>query len=234
MKQWQNIFLLPFLMFITALSANQSQAQQISMHDSARAMLTYFEDHTKDKKLKATLREAASSYTGDSITDSLASKLLGVENALRQAKKINPKKLIPYASLLVRLFKTLEPAEAHLAYAGSLNGLASLYENAGEYQKAQPLYEKALDVTRKTYGDQHPAYANSMNNLAFLYQTMGDYGRALHMFQRVSTILKNVLGENNDAYITSLNRQAAVYELMGDVGTSRYLYQRAMSIKQKR
>ena len=43
----------------------------------------------------------------------------------------------------------------------------------GDYAKAEPLYEEALEIRRKVLGREHPDTAISLNNLASLYQADG-------------------------------------------------------------
>ena len=43
----------------------------------------------------------------------------------------------------------------------------------GAYDRAEPLYRQALEITKKALGEEHPDYATSLNNLAALYQRNG-------------------------------------------------------------
>ena len=40
----------------------------------------------------------------------------------------------------------------------------------GKYEKAEPLYQKSLEILEKTLGKDHPDIATNINNLALLYQ----------------------------------------------------------------
>ncbi len=48
----------------------------------------------------------------------------------------------------------------------------------GQYQKAEPLYLKALKIREKVLGEEHPHTATSYNNLAGLYEIMGENTKA--------------------------------------------------------
>ena len=39
----------------------------------------------------------------------------------------------------------------------------------GEYAKAEPLFQEALQIRQKVLGPEHPDTAQSLNNLAGLY-----------------------------------------------------------------
>jgi len=45
-----------------------------------------------------------------------------------------------------------------------------LYQDMGEYAKAEPLYQEALRIRQKVLGSEHPDTAESLNALATLYQ----------------------------------------------------------------
>jgi tetratricopeptide (TPR) repeat protein len=59
----------------------------------------------------------------------------------------------------------------HPDYAASLNNLANLYRDKGDYDKAEPLYLEAKSIREKVLGKEHPDYATSMDNLAILYNS---------------------------------------------------------------
>ena len=57
--------------------------------------------------------------------------------------------------------------------ATSLNNLAELYRVMGEYAKAEPLYQEALQILQKILGPEHPNTANGLENLAYLEFEVG-------------------------------------------------------------
>ena len=42
----------------------------------------------------------------------------------------------------------------------------------GKFDEAMPLYEEALCIKRKLFGNEHPRVANGLNNLALLLKNM--------------------------------------------------------------
>ena len=67
----------------------------------------------------------------------------------------------------------------------------------GQYDRALPLYEVALEISKSELGDRHPNTATSMSNLAYLYSSMGQYDRALPLFEQAVDILEEVLGQEH-------------------------------------
>ena len=55
----------------------------------------------------------------------------------------------------------------------------------GDYEKALPLYQRALEIYENVLGPQHPSVVTTLNNLAGLYESMGNYEKALPLYQRI-------------------------------------------------
>jgi tetratricopeptide (TPR) repeat protein len=69
----------------------------------------------------------------------------------------------------------------------------------GAYGKAEPLFEQALQISRKALGPEHPDTARSLGKLAALYESMGAYDKAEPLYQQAIQILKKALGPEHPA-----------------------------------
>jgi hypothetical protein len=47
-----------------------------------------------------------------------------------------------------------------------------------KYEKAAPLYERALEIRERALGPEYPDVAWSLMSLAVLYDLLGEYGKA--------------------------------------------------------
>ncbi|MBK8243040.1 MAG: tetratricopeptide repeat protein [Saprospiraceae bacterium] len=103
----------------------------------------------------------------------------------------------------------------HIDYAWSLNNLAILYMDMGNYGKAEPLFLESKAIREKVLGKEHPDYAASLNNLANLFRYMGKYEKAEQLYLESSAIREKVLGKEHPDYAQSLNNLAALYWHMG-------------------
>jgi tetratricopeptide (TPR) repeat protein len=65
-----------------------------------------------------------------------------------------------------------------------LNNLGALQTNIGRYQEAVPLYQRALDIVRKSEGNQSPTVATILNNLAACYIEQNQYKKAEQLLVR--------------------------------------------------
>ena len=59
-----------------------------------------------------------------------------------------------------------------------------LYQAMGQHAKAEPLYQRSLEIREAKLGKDHPDVADSLNNLAWLYQAMGQHAKAEPLYQR--------------------------------------------------
>ena len=76
----------------------------------------------------------------------------------------------------------------HPDVATSLNNLAELYCDQGQYAKAEPLYKRALAIWEKALGPEHPDVATSLENYAPLLRNMGRSEEATRVESRANAI----------------------------------------------
>jgi tetratricopeptide (TPR) repeat protein len=62
------------------------------------------------------------------------------------------------------------------------------------YEKAEPLYQRALSINEQALGSEHPETALSLYTLANLYRNQGKYERADFLYQRALVIFEQALG----------------------------------------
>jgi tetratricopeptide (TPR) repeat protein len=81
--------------------------------------------------------------------------------------------------------------ENHPDTLESMNNLALLYDNQGQYDKACPLYIQCLKKRKSTLSENHPHIISSMHNLAVLYDKQGKYIQALPLYKKCLERFKN-------------------------------------------
>ena len=114
-----------------------------------------------------------------------------------------------------------------------LNGLALAYHGQGRYEEAEKFYLQAIEIDKKTLGENHPGYALGLNNLAALYDTQGLYEMAEPLYKKAIEIDSNVLGEDHHVYATDLNNLAELYRTQGFYDKAEPLYKKAIEIYKK-
>jgi tetratricopeptide (TPR) repeat protein len=81
--------------------------------------------------------------------------------------------------------------------ANSLNNLASLLSDQGDYAGARPLYERALATYEKALGPERPPTNRGRCNLSHLWLLMGRPTEALTLGETAFTALDKVLGRDH-------------------------------------
>ena len=65
----------------------------------------------------------------------------------------------------------------HADVAKSLNNLAIVLYEKGDFAEAEALHREALAMRRRLLGNEHPDVATSLNNLANMLHSKGDLRR---------------------------------------------------------
>jgi tetratricopeptide (TPR) repeat protein len=117
--------------------------------------------------------------------------------------------------------------------ATCLNDLGGVYENLGEYEKAEQVSERALKIREKVLGPEHPFTARNLNNLANIWVKMGNYAKAEPLLQRALAINEKSLGPEAAATGGSLNSLGLLYWEMGEYAKAEPLLQRALAVCEK-
>ncbi len=114
-----------------------------------------------------------------------------------------------------------------------LNILASVYQDKGDYAKAEPLFLRALAIREQKLGKTHIDVAKSLNVLGTMYREKGDYPKAEDFLRRALAIREQTLGQVHSHVATTMNNLAQVYRDQGEYGKAEPLYLRALEIREK-
>jgi tetratricopeptide (TPR) repeat protein len=101
------------------------------------------------------------------------------------------------------LEKALGPE--HPDTAKSLNDLALVLKEKGDFAAARPLQERALAITEKARGPEHPDTATNLNNLANVLRDQGDLTGARPLYERALAIREKALGSEHPDTAQSLS-----------------------------
>lgn len=112
-----------------------------------------------------------------------------------------------------------------------LSALGFLLLDIGEYEKAQKLYEKSLQIHEETLGKDHLNTAIVYNNLAIVYESKDEYRTAEKLHKKSLEIRKSALGENHPDTASSYNNLAGVYVNEGEYGEAEELYKKSFEIR---
>jgi serine/threonine protein kinase/tetratricopeptide (TPR) repeat protein len=119
--------------------------------------------------------------------------------------------------------------ENHPDVASSLDDLAALMLEKGDYSAAEPLYRSALAMNRRLLGERNAAVATNLGNIAALLKIQARYAEAESLCRESLTMTRDVLGENSADFATSLSNLATLLQAQGKYAEAEPLQRNALS-----
>jgi tetratricopeptide (TPR) repeat protein len=120
--------------------------------------------------------------------------------------------------------------QAAFRSATDMNGQAGSLYNKGKFAAAQPLYEKALEIHRRTLSDDHPHTADGYNNLANNLNAQGKYVAAQPLYEKALEIHRHTLTDDHPDTATSYNNLANNLNEQGKFAAAQPLHEKALEI----
>ncbi|PWQ96243.1 toll/interleukin-1 receptor domain-containing protein [Leucothrix arctica] len=136
-----------------------------------------------------------------------------------------------WLEILLKLREQAGGKTIDIAYAQ--HDLAWVYEDMGEYKKAETLYKRSIFIKESSMGKNHPEVATTLNNLAGLYQTQGEYLKAEPTFQRALDITEKSIGKENTDFARTLNNLALLHKDQGYYEKAQPLFQHSLKVFEK-
>jgi serine/threonine-protein kinase len=121
----------------------------------------------------------------------------------------------------------------HPKVAESLNDLAIVHEDRGEYERAEALYRQALAMRRKLLGAEDPAVAQSLNDLACVLLARGEYGGAEDAFRDSLAMRRRLFGDAHPDVAKSLNNLAIVLWAQGRYPQAEEQFEEALALRRR-
>lgn len=115
--------------------------------------------------------------------------------------------------------------------AASLNKLAELYHQVGNFQKARTIAELALRIRERA--GENADTAATWATLAEIHQALADYARAETFFERALALREKLLGPEHADTATSLAKLANLNAERGEFGKAKELAERSLKIREK-
>ncbi len=116
----------------------------------------------------------------------------------------------------------------------SLNNLAVLYRDMGLYNEAEENISRAVDIIKKSNGENSAAYAIVLNNEGILYQTIGKFKESEQQLLKAIGIAEKVLGNKSPNFIRMKVNLALLYQSENKYNEAEKIYLQAIEIKKRR
>ena len=140
-----------------------------------------------------------------------------------------------------------EPAERHITAALKIlrtkfgddhpstltlfNSEAELLVERGQYNEADPIHRRILDLRQRLLGADHPETLTSMNNLAALQDLRGQDDEAERLYKQVLDIVRLKHGDADPKTLASTSNLAGLYTARGDYDAAEPIYLRILEIE---
>ncbi|HXJ58685.1 MAG TPA: CHAT domain-containing tetratricopeptide repeat protein [Verrucomicrobiae bacterium] len=97
-----------------------------------------------------------------------------------------------------------------------LEKTAAAYQDAGLFERAEPLRQQALGIRERNLGPDDPKTGQSAGMLGILYIDMSEFARGVRLLQRNVDIQLKAHTENHLDTAQAIDELAAGYRIMGD------------------
>jgi tetratricopeptide (TPR) repeat protein len=103
-----------------------------------------------------------------------------------------------------------------------------------EYHWALEFYRKALEIKKKTLGEEHSDVANAYSNMAVVLRSQGKLDDAMELYRKALEIKKKTLGEDHSSVAETYNNMGLVLlDSQGNLDDAMELHRKALEIKKK-
>jgi tetratricopeptide (TPR) repeat protein len=128
----------------------------------------------------------------------------------------------------------MDPQGVHLQGAAVVLQQAGWYlTERARYSEAEPLVERAYQMSEQELGTEHLDTARAASTLATLYYAQGKYEQVEPLYQRDLAICEKQLGPEHPEMATSLNNLALLYDAQGKYEQAEPLLVRALAIHEQ-
>ncbi|MEQ1641877.1 MAG: CHAT domain-containing tetratricopeptide repeat protein [Pyrinomonadaceae bacterium] len=121
----------------------------------------------------------------------------------------------------------------HIGVANSLQLLADINSQKGDYVTAEPLYLRSLVINEKILGLSSSGLVGPLNNLGILYISIGDLDKAEQTIRRSLAIQEQSSGVDHFSLARVLLNLASVHQRKGEYNKAELLYERSLAINEK-
>lgn len=108
--------------------------------------------------------------------------------------------------------------------------LTSIYQNITQFEKAQDLAVKSLNLAQNHFGENSILVADSYIKLGGLEHDLGNYQDGKEYFLKAKKILDNHASETNPLYATLYNHLGFAEEQLGDYDSSHSFFRKSIKI----
>ncbi len=111
--------------------------------------------------------------------------------------------------------------------------MAGVYDNLGIYPRAQALFERALEICRRTFGDDDDQTLKTMQNLAIVMAHQGHYDQTEKLNRQLLEIQRRTRGPEDPRTLISMSNLAVVLHQQGQYAEAAQLNRQLLDIQRR-
>ena len=142
-----------------------------------------------------------------------------------------PEDSLPFQLKAVEIFERIEEEAAYwpVVLYSPVEYLARFYTHrTKDYQRAVPLFQRALERAQKIYGPEHLMTGDTMVNFGLCLRMFGRHDEALPLLERGLAVREKLLGPENLLTLSALRELSSLLLMTGETDKARPLYRRAL------
>ena len=117
--------------------------------------------------------------------------------------------------------------------AMTLNNLAAIHDELGEFEEAKLRYRQSLSIIESIQGSQHPDLLPGLKNLALLHRKKRAFAQAERLYFRSHVIVKHLLGEVHPHLIPGLLDLAQTTQAQEEYARAEDYFKQALRIAEE-
>jgi tetratricopeptide (TPR) repeat protein/predicted Ser/Thr protein kinase len=181
------------------------------------------EGRTLARHAEAALARAGGDLTAEAALAKAEAILAGTQGdypqAVRQFEKAR------------ELAERIDPRQPDYRILGNLGGT---YRDMGDFERAQLLLRRAMDLAQRKLGPNHPHVAGFCFNLGLCLSDLGRFEEAGGLLERALAIRERLLGPDHPDVASALMALGGNWIYRGKPATARPLLERALAIYEAR
>ncbi|MCP4582281.1 MAG: CHAT domain-containing protein [candidate division Zixibacteria bacterium] len=121
--------------------------------------------------------------------------------------------------------------EMDTTYTDGLSVLARIYYYLTDYEQAETMHQKSLDIQQRILDPMHPDIAKNMNGLGLACRYLGKYHKMDTLYNRALIINEKAYGKEHPEVAINLDNLGTLYWLLGDNEKAESSYVRSLEIR---
>ena len=126
-----------------------------------------------------------------------------------------------------------EERDGEGSLTGAINNLGILYADQGKLDKAEEMYERALQGFEEALEPDHTSTLTTVNNLGLLYWNQGKLDKAEKMYKRALQGYEKALRRDHTSTLDTVNNLGILYRKQGKLDEAEEMYEQALQGREK-